>query len=245
MPTQISLICPHCQAVFVKDVALHRHDTEVRGRKRFFCSRTCADLGRQKRVDISCMQCGNIVQRNARTVRRQRAAQGHFFCSRLCAWASPARTGLMGSRRAALRAMPTINLTASALGYIAGIVDGEGSFNMSALRRRSINVQLSVANTDLRILEFCQQMTGIGSIVKQPFRKSERHRQQWVWTVCARNDLRVLLPMLIATLVAKAEQAKTLLEYCEIRAAGGPTTDRELELVAQVKRLNSRGRPVL
>lgn len=149
----------------------------------------------------------------------------------------------MGARRANLKPVPAITMTDAERGYLAGILDGEGSFGMSPLRRKQINVYVTVSNTDRRIVDFLQRCTGIGRVIQQPFRKSPNHRVQYIWNIGARNELRALLPLVIPLLVGKAEQAKTLLEYCERRAEGGPQEDRDFELAAIVKRLNARDKP--
>ena len=135
-------------------------------------------------------------------------------------------------------------MTDGQAGYLAGILDGEGSFGLSPLLRKQINAWMTVANTDLRILDFCKQVTGgLGNVIAQKPQKSPRHRLQYVWNVGARNELRAILPFVIPFLRGKAEQARLLLEYCERRTLGGPQEPRDFELAQLIKDLNARGKP--
>jgi len=138
-----------------------------------------------------------------------------------------------------MKSAPEITMTEGQIGYLAGIIDGEGSFTITKARSY-FNVTLSVANTDLRILERCREITGLGSIRRQPDRRGKQHRPLYVWFVTARKELCALLPLLIPVLVSKKEQAEVVLEYCTRRVAGLPVSDVDRALAEKVSSLNRR-----
>lgn len=240
MPSIIELSCAHCRRLFTRDSALHRHDVR-RGRRRVFCSNQCRYAAKNGRIPASCEQCGSEFIRNARTLRRQRAATGHIFCSRQCAWASPLRSGLIGARKIALKPRPDIRLSERDLGYIAGLIDGEGSFTMYAVRQRQVNVSLTVANTDTACLDFCHSRTGCGQVHEAKGKsRNPLHRTQYVWTVTSRNEIGALAELVEPVLIIKPRQARIVREFCERRAEGGPLEARDMELVAMLKDTNQR-----
>lgn len=170
---------------------------------------------------LRCDQCSTEFQRAKSKVRKdQRNGCQHAFCSRKCAAASGLRRALMGYRHIARRAMPNVTMTPAQAGYLAGIVDGEGSFSLYPARGgRSMNVSMTVTNTDRRLLDWCREASGVGALIAQKRRDYTNRRMQYVWAVNARNDLRALLPQIIPYLVGKPEQARVVLRYCEERAA--------------------------
>ena len=69
------------------------------------------------------------------------------------------------------------------IGYVAGILDGEGSF-MTATSGFTPKVQVHI--TDLDVLETLQTVTGCGTIHKVT-KRQDHWKQAWVWR-CSGNE---------------------------------------------------------
>lgn len=234
------VICERCGGAFAVTAALYRW-REDRLRPIRYCSKACHDAALDRGVvTLRCQQCGNDFQRRKGKIRKdQRNGCQHVFCSRTCSAASGLRRALVGYRHIAKRDMPDITLTGAQAGYIAGLIDGEGSFSLYPTRNgRSMNVSMTITNTDRRLLDWCRDASGVGALIAQKRRDYTNRRLQYVWAVNARNDLRALLPQVIPALVGKAEQAKVVLRYCEARAACEVVDVNEYAGV--VPRLNAR-----
>lgn len=78
-----------------------------------------------------------------------------------------------------------INLTN--LGYVAGILDGEGCFNLKHNGTGRYYPRVMVRSTDLDILKKCKLITNLGSIYFD--RKStDTHKATWVWEVRKQSE---------------------------------------------------------
>lgn len=74
------------------------------------------------------------------------------------------------------------------LGYVAGIVDGEGCIRLP----RWSNPDVVVKMTDLDVLERCQAETGVGRI-SGPYVPSNGNKPQWTWSVRGRDAAGLLM----------------------------------------------------
>jgi hypothetical protein len=81
-------------------------------------------------------------------------------------------------------------MSASALAWIAGLVEGEGTFTNS-----SSSSVLRVVMTDLDVLERLERITGVGYIRSIPSRQPH-HKQAYSWTVKRREHLEPLAMLL-------------------------------------------------
>ena len=90
-------------------------------------------------------------------------------CAR-CRWGNP---------------QPT-NMTPDQVAWVAGILEGEGSFVSSQ------SVSIRVTMTDLDILERLQKVTGVGRIYDTTRRK-DTHKEAWIWTVQRRAHIRHII----------------------------------------------------
>lgn len=99
--------------------------------------------------------------------------------------------------------------------WLAGLVDGEGSFTMRIVRKdraRSVHwtkYRLAIAMTSKSACERCREITGFGTVlsVKRPLGR----KPVWLWSVCGKqcgSICRLLLPYL----VIKREQAELLIQ---------------------------------
>lgn len=180
---------------------MHEHKCPACGKKyktrrahQVYCSHLCAGRKLIVREWRTCPTCQKRFECGSREKRWT------VYCSRRC-------SGLRDSDRCR-------PLTAGQAGYLAGLVDGEGS--IIALKRRDGSVKsyrLQVTNTCIPVLQWCLHVTGIGTLQS----KSTQHNAlphylpcgTWMaYGVKAASVIRRILPYLII----KREKAKALLE---------------------------------
>lgn len=90
--------------------------------------------------------------------------------------------------------------------YLAGIIDGEGSFGVY-----SAGTRLSIANTHLPLLEWVKDFTGTGRIFQtQVSTLTRRPCYQWD---CAARAIRVILPEVLPFMIVKRRKAELFIEY--------------------------------
>lgn len=137
-------------------------------------------------------------------------------------------------------------MDAALVGWAAGFLDGEGSFQIDHPALRSFRIHVAASNTDVRALYRLQEMFG-GSI--RPGTAYMGYKPVYHWAIVAQRAaaaIRILLPHLLL----KAEQAAVLLELQDrIDAMGGvgqkglPADEVEARraLKARITVLNKRG----
>jgi len=129
-------------------------------------------------------------------------------------------------------AYPPLNLPDLALGYTAGLADGEGCVSILRQKREQGNINyspyISIANTDLEALNWITQTTGLGHVRRltppPPSERTEKWRQRpWVWSKCYTWQVSSLagcyrfLMDIGPYLKIKKKMAKLLLEFIEIQ----------------------------
>jgi hypothetical protein len=142
-------------------------------------------------------------------------------------------------------------LSREELAYLAGIIDGEGSFMISLAHRSDCKGPvyvpcLSISNTSRKLVPWIRTRIG-GSLSLSLRKRGERFRTCYNIQVYPSN-LADLLPRIIPFLVVKREQAKTLSEFLETTRHGAAAyhlTKQErqarLLLYARLKSLNHPG----
>jgi hypothetical protein len=77
-------------------------------------------------------------------------------------------------------------------GYIAGLVDGEGTVTLSRLHRNeNRRLVVSISNNDLALLQYVQRMIGAGRITSK--RKSKpHHAASYTYQISSRQALGLL-----------------------------------------------------
>ena len=141
------------------------------------------------------------------------------------------------------------------LGWLEGLIDGEGSLclgkhkNSECTKGFTLAPTLSVASTDIRILNRAKEMTGLGSISKL-HSGNEKWSPAFQWRVTS-NGLRRLLPTV--RLTSKERQRTLLIEFLALVRVGGlpkdnkgryifnSNWDRMLKIWREMKSLNRRG----
>lgn len=102
------------------------------------------------------------------------------------------------------------------LAWLAGIVEGEGSISFQGANSVRVTVQM----VDRDIIERCYRVAGLGYIDNPKY--STTHKAQWPWIVQRRDDVIMLLHMILPWLgqrrSQKAQEALIRLDNC--RRAG-------------------------
>jgi hypothetical protein len=116
-----------------------------------------------------------------------------------------------------------MNLTDKEIGYISGIIDGEGSICLHKCvwkTRNGIYYRpfIKIANTNLQVLKFIQSKLDCGSI------EMDRLDTE-AWKACytlrfSANMIRQFLPIIIDSLIIKKEQALLLVEFLNMSKRG-------------------------
>lgn len=78
-------------------------------------------------------------------------------------------------------------LSPEAAAYIAGLIDGEGTITLSRLHaNENRRLVISIANTEIQLLEFVRNETGVGKITRKR-RTSEFHTQSYCYSVTSQT----------------------------------------------------------
>ncbi len=112
------------------------------------------------------------------------------------------RFGYKAGHAAGYAWSPTLRLPQSPerLGYLAGIIDGEGSILRSGEGRWSVKVTM----TDEPIMEW---MGSLGGRLSGPYQPRGNRKPTWTWTVARRRDVVSLLTAVRPLLFVKAARA--------------------------------------
>jgi hypothetical protein len=103
------------------------------------------------------------------------------------------------------------HLTDKQVGYIAGIIDGEGSIRLARDRRSaSLNPHVDAGNTPVALPAWLSQTTGLGTIDLE--RRGGNRRDLWRWSLNI-DEMAPLLTAVRDNLIVKWEQATILLEF--------------------------------
>lgn len=101
------------------------------------------------------------------------------------------------------------------IGYLAALFDGEGTIGAYKDKRsNSFTENVGVTNTNTALLEWCKLITGFGYVTPLGDRKSEKHKKGFIWRL-RRDELPVLLPILLPHLKLKRRQAELVLELLD------------------------------
>lgn len=135
-------------------------------------------------------------------------------------------------------------MTKTNLAYIAGIIDGEGTITLTRHHgNQTPSPEISVANTNLRMIQWLKNTIGAGVIVKKKT-YSKNHSPSYVWTL--RSDAALALMKAISPwLLIKDRRAQLILtDYKRLTPRNGRYTKKLLEqkmaLAKKVHSINTR-----
>jgi hypothetical protein len=136
------------------------------------------------------------------------------------------------------------------LAYLAGIIDGEGSFALHYSKSRSrMHVQLQIGNTDLRLMDWIR--TKFGGSVTPERRTSSKWKLMFRW-VAQSDTLSHLTRAVLPYLIVKRQQAELLLAFratlalkleksYSTHAVSTQIFEQRLAIRDQLRVLNKRG----
>lgn len=139
------------------------------------------------------------------------------------------------------------SLTDFQSGYVAASIDCEGTISLGRSVSRSgylaYTARVSVGNTNINLLLFLKEITGIGVIYPaKPRKKRRKLSYEWALRI---DEIKEFLPCVIPHLVIKEEQGRLLMEFIATVDGNGKSKeiDHELRNVIyhQMKELNKRG----
>lgn len=142
----------------------------------------------------------------------------------------------------------------SRLGYLAGILDGEGSFSCYERHHKGknnhwtagIQKNVMIHNTNKAIVEECRdiitEITGEPARFKKENRLTKTGKEVWYVWISGGKQLRNLLPVIIPHLVGKRQQAELMLTILN-RVKYSRTTQEERDMVRKIRSLNDKSRP--
>jgi hypothetical protein len=140
----------------------------------------------------------------------------------------------------------TINpLTEGEKGYIAGIIDGEGSLGIAKHSTR-LTPYLEICNTKADFISWLRDKMGLGYIT-QYIPKKASYNNSYLFSLIRAEEIIQVLDAVEPYLVIKKKHAELLKEFCQLRThrkKTEPYTEREHQIYVELKNLNRRGRNV-
>ena len=115
------------------------------------------------------------------------------------------------------------------VGYLAGLIDGEGTITLS---RRNLNkhraLVITVSNTEMSILKYVQEITGVGKITNKRITKAN-HTPSFTYQVANRQALDILKQTAEHLRSYKADRARLALqEYTRLTPRNGRYSPAQL-----------------
>lgn len=115
------------------------------------------------------------------------------------------------------------------IGYVAGILDGEGSF-MTATGGYTPRVQLHM--TDLDVLETVQKVTGCGTI-HQITKRQEHWKQSWAWRCSGKEAISVMNAVLPYMSRRRSQKINEVIKIWNDRCSDVSETRNTVKIAAQ------------
>jgi hypothetical protein len=133
-------------------------------------------------------------------------------------------------------------LTDAQIGYVAGLLDGEGSVGLYKRCRKSdhsdfLGPQVRICGTHKLAMETIQKWVGGGLYAPSILLASDKQLYTLYWT--KQSEITELLELLEPYLIIKKLQAQLLLSWIALR---GTPVQMDNEIVSMLKALNRRGR---
>lgn len=139
------------------------------------------------------------------------------------------------------------------LAYLAGFVDGEGTIGIYSNGwkknrknpSRGFRCVFQIVNTNEEIINYIKRFLGTSFITKRdPRDKKENlknNRPRYILTLSSVQNVGEICKAILPYLKIKKSRAELVLEYCNNRKVR-IITDRDIQIVNELKILNKRGR---
>lgn len=130
------------------------------------------------------------------------------------------------------------------LGWIAGIIDGEGSITVIK-RAKTYVPSFKMTNTSkILINKYCEILDKC-EISYQCYGRQKVGNRKYQWEVIVEGRPRVYKALMLIQdlLIAKKKQAEKVIEWIESRGLDlrGPYTEQQMQIISDVRELNGRG----
>jgi hypothetical protein len=167
-------------------------------------------------------------------------------------WAVRARATKLGLTKYQ-HSLPTFNLTDIEKGYIAGIIDGEGTITVTIEaygrpycknKRPYLRPLLEVANNSKEIIEKLKTLLG-GSYSEKTYQYKGIKKPNYEWIVSGVPRSLAILREIAPHLIQKKKVAYALMEFCEsrIRNFRQPHSETEVNLANEIRNMSGAKRP--
>lgn len=132
------------------------------------------------------------------------------------------------------------------LAYFAGLMDGEGCFNINFNKKRNTyQARLTMSNTNLDMINWCRDRVGGKIYLRKKY--FIHYKDKWEWM--SWGDKETLLKLLKNTLpylVGKKEQCKVLIRFQKNKSTVGIRLSKvnkakQIKYYKDIKKLNSPG----
>jgi len=169
-----------------------------------FCSRTCYGAWKfDQRPEFICKNCGKSF---AQLERRDLIGKTgvNSFCSRWCTLDFRKRNNTQQALVAIQQAWDV--LTDAQRGWLAGMIDGEGGFNISKHQNGSLHCQIFISNTYEPVIDYVASLFpySIKYTCRRPKQPNWKTAYRWIFT-CSHAVL--LSKLLFPYLKIKHQQA--------------------------------------
>lgn len=132
------------------------------------------------------------------------------------------------------------------IGWIAGIIDGEGYLGIAELREQG-NVRwsgprISVSSTTACMQKRLAQAFGSGTICLKDKSSYKNQKDVYCWDLASSKECAAFLTVIEPVLIVKKEQAQLVKEFSLRRLRGERYTEWEQEAIERIHALNKRGK---
>lgn len=97
--------------------------------------------------------------------------------------------------------------------WLAGFMDGEGSVCLTMAGRNKAHKTwtLSIPNSEIKALEKCAKITGVGKVKQKSRPKKEHHKQMFQWQVQAQRNIKSICEQILPYCAIKQDQINNFL----------------------------------
>jgi len=132
-------------------------------------------------------------------------------------------------------------------GYLAGIIDGEGTIRIAKAHYVGNNIErfyyapsISIANTNINLMYRIKEIVKIGSFIEK-VRSKNTYKPKLVYNVCSLMGCKTLLNQLKDFLVIKKKQAEIVLNFIELKEQPNGIDPQIAEkMIKEIVKLNKR-----
>jgi hypothetical protein len=126
------------------------------------------------------------------------------------------------------------------IGWLAGIVDGEGCISLGVNRKKYVTPTVQISNTDIRLAEWLIEHCGGSYYVRHDEERGRKTTYNWR---CAGHQARALVALIAPHLKLKDRQARVVLGM-SLDQMSPERLENDMRAVRSIRVLNRRGKKV-